>query len=215
MKKTRNKYIDLYITLEDLFNGAVKSISFKKSIICEYCTVATSTTCPLCAGEGVNMKFKNMDGDSFKIDHNFILCHECEGSGKKYNLQCHFCDNLGIVFQTRTIIVNIMRGMNPQELIVFSAEANQQSKMIPGDVIVRLVVKPHPYFEISSASTSDLIYKHYESGSTVEIPTLDNHILTIDLSRHSKILGKPIMLGDYGLWNRSGTGRGSLSLIFM
>lgn len=205
---TKNKLVDLFVTLEELYQGTTKTISFKKCLPCDYCfsidreLETTYAPCTKCCGQGVNLDVAALKPSTAP---SLILCSECEGSGEKNTLPCGSCQDLGVVFVTQEIVVKIPRGTYPGELITFLEEANQQYKMTPGDVVVTILVKPHPYFA-PSLNSPDLFYKHYVDDPLVSaphIPTLCGHTIPVSDAKES--------LGNYGLWCKDGVSRGTLT----
>ena len=194
---TKNKLIDLQVTIEELYHGTTKTIAFQKCLPCAYCCLVKSSECARCCGHGVNLDLSSLKETSL------ILCPDCEGCGVIKETICKNCDDLGVVFSRREISVKVPRGTYPEELITFPGEACQQPGMAPGDVIVRIVVSPHPYFE-AVANSPNLFYKNYqEYTKTDEVTTLDGQII--------KVKGDD--LGPHGLWSKDGIFRGNLRLL--
>jgi DnaJ-class molecular chaperone len=145
---------------------------------------------------------------------------------------CNRCNDFGIISKDEKLTIKIIPGKHyPDDLIHFVCMNNEQPGMLTGDVIVKICVKLHPYFEVFSTSRcSDLVYKCYldevkDTGrdkKTVNLTTLCGHVLNINIdsigidsigidsiiSNESSSLTE--LIGEYGLWNKNGISRGKL-----
>ena len=65
-RKCKAKLVQLHISLEEAYNGATKSVSYDRRIICPKCKGTGSnnpnakTSCPGCNGKGVRIEIKRM-----------------------------------------------------------------------------------------------------------------------------------------------------------
>jgi DnaJ-class molecular chaperone len=229
---TSDKYIDLEITVEELYNGCEKVIHYKRYSSCpSLCFFGPP--CILCSGQGVNLDVPSILNRGSDETIPLILCKECRGTGTLFkksvqkkgdekkgdekkgdekkgdekrkgqgnNSNC--CDGSGTVILQEEIKVAILPGMYAGETIIFPKMSNVQVGMLTGNVVVKILVKPHPLF-ICLDKSPDVFYKHYNDIATKDITTLCGHVC--------RIIDKDI-LGHYGLWSKDGISRGKLIVL--
>ncbi|CAF1543990.1 unnamed protein product [Rotaria sp. Silwood1] len=195
----KNLVHQLAVSLEELYNGAVRKLALQKNVICDKCegrggkkgAVSKCTTCNgSCYVVRVNQIAPGM------IQQIRSHCPECEGQGEKINPKdkCKTCDGKKIVRERKIIEVHIDKGMEDGKKITFSGEGDQEAGLQPGDIIVVLDEKEHATFK---RDKTDLHMKMQitliESlcGFQKVIKTLDNRQLVI-----TSLPGEIIKPGD-------------------
>jgi DnaJ family protein A protein 2 len=178
-RKVKPTVEDLSVTLEELYTGKMRTLSFERQRNCETCDGKggkDAKKCTTCKGAGVIEKM-------VQIAPGFITsaraaCHACRGEGTIYEKddKCKTCDGEKVKRETKTIDIPIEQGAPNESAITFSAEGNEIPDAMAGDLIVRLITEPHDSFERKGA---DLYYQKkislYEAltGSAFYIEHLD------------------------------------------
>ena len=102
-KQVSKEYKDLFMTLEEMYNGKKIKINLIKYIDCKTCK---KTNCNNCNGTGrIKVNFA-LFGLQQKINQD---CFECEGFG--YTRECLDCEN-GFISKSVNYILKIKRGCN-------------------------------------------------------------------------------------------------------
>ncbi len=166
------------ITLEDVFSGKRLDIDVKKNVDCNTCKGSgcapgtRSETCPGCRGQGQVRITRNMGFSTFVTVQ---PCSKCGGEGKFIPKPCSDCRGTGKIKGTKHLSFDIPPGIDSGDYVIHG-----EGESIPhganGDLIVRVRVKPHPFFKRDGA---DIFYDAKISivdaalGTTIEVPTLE------------------------------------------
>eukprot|EP00479_Gromia_sphaerica_P008432 TRINITY_DN31_c1_g1_i2.p1 TRINITY_DN31_c1_g1~~TRINITY_DN31_c1_g1_i2.p1 ORF type:complete len:441 (-),score=138.51 TRINITY_DN31_c1_g1_i2:242-1522(-) len=141
----------LKVNLEDLYNGMQKKLRLTKNVLCGTCDGSgsksgQSTTCRSCRGTGVKIIVKQLGPGM--IQQMQTSCPECRGEGQAVPDEdlCNSCHGQKVVKEKKTLEVYIDKGMQHNQRIVFSGEADEAPNTTPGDVLVYLQLKEHPVF---------------------------------------------------------------------
>lgn len=175
------------VTLEDLYNGAVRKLALQKNIICDKCEgrggkKGSVEKCATCRGTGMESRIQQIAPAILQqFDE---ICRTCLGQGEIIAAKdrCKTCNGKKTVRDRKILEVNIEKGMRDGQKIVFSGEGDQEPGLQPGDIIIVLDEKEHPVFKRTG---NDLIMRMplqlVESlcGFQKLIKTLDNRDLVI------------------------------------
>jgi molecular chaperone DnaJ len=167
----------------DAVRGAVKKLSITRLDTCETChgtgAVGTPQTCTVCGGTGT---IRQAAG---KMKFN-VPCTRCGGTGKLRTV-CKTCGGEGRVRRSETIDVRIPAGVSNGARVRVPGKGNAGTMGAPpGDLYLRVVVRPHEFFERRG---DDLYIKipvtvsEATLGAKIEVPTID---------------GRSIVRGDSG-----------------
>lgn len=148
------------VTLEELYNGAVRKLALQKSIICDKCNGRGSKKsgpiekCGTCRGSGVETHVQRL-GPGF-IQQFEKVCSQCNGQGEVIaeKDKCKQCHGKKTVRDRKIIEVHIEKGMQDQQKIVFNGEGDQEPDLEPGDLKIILDCKEHATFK---RNVSDLV----------------------------------------------------------
>jgi len=148
-KKGQNVNFPLKISLKEFYTGTVRHIRLKKNIICPVCKGKGGygvTDCDSCDGKGVKVTIRQLGPGM--IQQMQSSCNDCDGKGEiiPRGSRCGRCKGAKTVATTKTLDVNINRGMADGEKIIFHAEGEQKPDIIPGNVVVVLQEEKHPDF---------------------------------------------------------------------
>jgi molecular chaperone DnaJ len=188
----------------DAVRGAVKKLSITRMDACETChgtgAVGSPQTCPTCHGTG------SIQQAAGKMRFN-VPCTRCGGTGK-LRTPCRTCGGEGRVRRTESIDVRIPAGVANGGRVRVPGKGNAGTMGAPpGDLYLRVVVRPHPFFERRG---NDLYAKvpvtvaEATLGAKIEVPTMDGRALVrIPPGTNS---GKTLRLKEKGVPNaRNGT----------
>jgi len=161
----------------DAVRGAVKKLSITRLDTCETChgtgAVGSPQTCPTCYGKGT------IQQQAGKMKFN-VPCTRCGGTGK-LRTACKTCGGEGRVRRAETIEVRIPAGVANGGRVRVPGKGNSGTMGAPaGDLYLRVVVKPHEFFERRG---NDLYTKipvtvsEATLGAKIEVPTIDGRSL--------------------------------------
>jgi molecular chaperone DnaJ len=161
----------------DAVRGAVKKLSITRLDTCETChgtgAVGSPQTCPTCHGTGT------IQQTAGKMKFN-VPCTRCGGTGQLRTV-CKTCGGEGRVRRTETIDVRIPAGVANGGRVRVPGKGNSGTMGAPaGDLYLRVVVKPHEFFERRG---DDLYTKipvtvsEATLGAKIEVPTMDGRSL--------------------------------------
>jgi molecular chaperone DnaJ len=161
----------------DAVRGAVKKLSITRLDTCETChgtgAVGSPQTCPTCHGAGT------IQQQAGKMKFN-VPCTRCGGTGKLRTV-CKTCGGEGRVRRTETIDVRIPAGVANGARVRVPGKGNSGTMGAPpGDLYLRVIIKPHEFFERRG---NDLYTKipvtvsEATLGAKIEVPTIDGRSL--------------------------------------
>jgi molecular chaperone DnaJ len=161
----------------DAVRGAVKKLSITRLDTCETChgtgAVGSPQTCPTCHGTGT------IQQTAGKMKFN-VPCTRCGGTGQLRTV-CKTCGGEGRVRRTESIDVRIPAGVANGGRVRVPGKGNSGTMGAPaGDLYLRVVVKPHEFFERRG---DDLYTKipvtvsEATLGAKIEVPTIDGRAL--------------------------------------
>jgi len=152
-KKSEDVIKPLPVTLEELYNSKSSKMAINKKIICLKCDGkgvkkgAASKKCDSCKGQGIKMVVRQIGPGM--IQQMQTVCPSCKGEGEviKDDDRCSECGGEKVVKERKIIEVIVEKGMQNNQKIVFSGEADEAPGVLPGDVIFVLQEKEHPIFK--------------------------------------------------------------------
>lgn len=161
----------------DAVRGAVKKLTITRLDACDTChgtgAIGSAQTCPTCHGSGTIQQAAG------KMKFN-VPCTRCGGTGK-IRKACPTCGGEGRLRKTETIDVRIPAGLANGARVRVPGKGNAGTMGAPpGDLYLRVDVKPHSYFE----RRGDDLYTEVPVtvseatlGAKVEVPTIDGRAL--------------------------------------
>jgi molecular chaperone DnaJ len=190
----------------DAVRGAVKKLTITRLDTCDTChgtgAVGSAETCPTCHGSGTIQQAAG------KMKFN-VPCTRCGGTGKIRKV-CPTCSGEGRLRRTETIDVRIPAGVASGSRVRVPGKGNAGTMGAPpGDLYLRVDVKPHAFFERRG---DDLYTKvpvtvtEATLGAKVEVPTIDGRSLVrIPPATNS---GKTLRLKEKGVPSARNGSRG-------
>ncbi len=137
---------NLDITLEDAFRGKSVEIRVPGVVSCDSChgsgaeEGSKKITCSACGGRGKT----RMSQGFFTVER---TCGQCQGRGEVIEKPCRSCNGQGRVRKTRTLSVDIPRGVDDGTRIRLTGEgeAGVQGGSA-GDLYIFISLAPHRFF---------------------------------------------------------------------
>ena len=186
-RRGENVRATVNISFEEAAFGCKKQVTIGKVETCPDCKgtgCAPGTTpevCPDCKGTGqvtVNQR------TPFGVMQSSSPCSKCRGSGKIIHQPCKTCRGLGSIRRQHKVDVNVPAGIDDGQTISKPGGGNAGVNGGPaGDLLVTVIVHPHPRFERDGTSVlleQEISYAQATLGAEVEVPTLDGKVkLTI------------------------------------
>jgi molecular chaperone DnaJ len=181
MEAEQEPGVDLEYQIEidfwDAVRGAVKKISITRMDTCETChgtgAVGSPQTCPVCHGKGT------VEQQAGKMRFNGP-CSRCGGTGKIRTV-CKTCGGEGRIRRTESIDVRIPVGVASGSRVRVPGKGNAGTMGAPaGDLYLRVVVKPHPFFERQGNDLHTKVpvtVSEATLGAKIEVPTIDGRSL--------------------------------------
>jgi molecular chaperone DnaJ len=174
-QKARNIGIKIHLTLEEVFNGTQKEISFPKHKVCGSCQGnggTDPTTCNQCNGSGMH-----------QINHGgqilMTTCNNCQGSGKIYSKKCGECGMSGYVREEKKLKVTIPKGVHDGNNLILRGIGNEMRGGITGDVVCIIHVLEHKDYHREGLN----LFRDIEVpvidmmlGKEIEFDTLDGQV---------------------------------------
>jgi molecular chaperone DnaJ len=168
---------EIEIDFWDAVRGAVKKLSITRMDSCEAChgtgAIGSPQTCPMCHGSGT------IQQPAGKMRFN-VPCTRCGGTGK-LRTPCKTCGGEGRVRHPETIDVRIPAGVANGGRVRVPGKGNAGTMGAPaGDLYLRVVVKPHPFFERQGNDLHTKVpvtVSEATLGAKIEVPTIDGRSL--------------------------------------
>lgn len=172
--------IKLKLTLEEIAAGATKQLKIKKQVKCESCKGSgvkrgsRPATCPTCHGTG---EVRQISQSIFGRVVNVSTCSHCRGTGTIISDPCETCRGEGRVHGDDTVEVSIPAGALEGNYLKIRGKGNVGANGgPPGDLIVVVEEKSHPFFERDGNDVIfdlDISFPQAVLGAEIEIPTLE------------------------------------------
>ncbi|CAL5393673.1 unnamed protein product [Camellia sinensis] len=131
------------VSLEDLYNGTAKKLSFSHNVIKGS---KSSMKCAGCQGSGMKVSIRYLGLTMIQqMQH---PCNECKGTGETINDKdpCPQCKGDKVVKEKKVLEV-VEKGMQNGQRIIFPEEADAVPDMITGDIVFVLQQEVHPKFK--------------------------------------------------------------------
>ena len=203
----------LNIRFEEAAFGCKKEVTVGRVEQCPDCKgtgCAPGTTpeiCPDCKGTG-NVTVSQRT--PFGVMQSSSPCSKCRGTGKIIHQPCKTCRGMGNIRRQHKIEINVPAGIDDGQTISKPGAGNAGANGGPaGDLLVTVMVKPHPRFERDGTSVlleQEISYAQAVLGAEVEVPTLDGKVkLTIPEGTQP---GAVFRLRGKGIPYLRGSGRG-------
>ena len=173
----QNIRINLPLTLEEIYQGAEKTIKYKVLETCPDCNGTCMgknsklEKCPHCGGSGSMFQQNGM----MQI---ITTCPHCGGQGQKIINPCVKCSGQGVVQASKTTTIQIPKGVEEGSVLTVQGGGNAPIGFngIPGDLLVVTIESEHDkfmrrgndlYFALQVPVVDAIL------GSEIEVETID------------------------------------------
>jgi molecular chaperone DnaJ len=191
-RKTYEKGSDLeiqeVITLEEAFRGVTKTIRLRTFVQCEKCKGKGAEAgsgfekCKTCDGQGeVREQRRTFFGTFSQVK----TCEKCHGTGEIPKKACSSCKGSGRVESEREVKIEVLPGIDDGQLIKIKGMGETGERgSAPGDLYVRVRVKPHSVFQRHGADlvvAKELKLTDALLGKKLEIPTISGTQISVEI----------------------------------
>ena len=177
----RDIIYDMELTLEDVLRGRKEEVEVPRLDRCKECGgsgAAPGTKlrkCTVCDGQGQTRRVYSQN--RFSTIVTMEPCRTCQGQGQIIDKPCSNCKGTGRSKQVKKIKLEIPPGVEDGMAFQLRGEGEMSQAGIPGDLIVRLHIKPHPEFERLEGGhllyNLDVNFTDLTLGTDLRVPTLE------------------------------------------
>ncbi|MGE5491396.1 MAG: DnaJ C-terminal domain-containing protein [Actinomycetota bacterium] len=164
--------MDLEISLEEAAFGCRKVVRLRRSAPCATCdgtglaALASSRLCQACHGSG-RIRHRH---------HGLERCPHCDGRGFLRQGNCPDCQGSGKEFEEVGLEVTVPPGMLSRDELRLAGRGEEGSgEILPGDLYLRIAIRPHELFELVGRDLScamPVSVLKLLAGGTVRAPSL-------------------------------------------
>jgi len=195
--------ITLPLTLEEMANGVIKKIKYKRFVLCDSCNGSGRTAntkervCRTCGGSGM----------VFSQNHFMMVqqtCPTCGGQGRYLENPCTRCGGHGIAEKTNEEAeIKVEKGVLGGMSFVLEGMGNYppHGEGIPGDLIILVRQIEHDTFEcINSDLYCEIGISVVDAilGAKINVSTLDGKVLSATIPQGTKE-GDKLRFRGYGM----------------
>lgn len=176
IKKNNNIEILIELSLEDIYNGILKSFSYNRNENCNKCINNSIKTCEMCNGSGYIIQIQNFGIFMQKIQN---ICYNCLGKGKvlSKNESCIICHGKNFISMKKNRQIKIQKGISTDYKMIIKNEGHQDIERGNGDLIISFKELSHKSFIRDknnlllkkNVNIYDVLYKN-----NISITLLDN-----------------------------------------
>lgn len=180
-QKGRDILYDVDLSLEDVLKGKRDEIELPKMDRCTNCngTGATPGTkprkCNVCNGQGQTRRVYSQN--RFSTFVSLEPCRTCHGEGEIIERPCETCHGSGNIRTTKKMQLEIPRGVEDGMTLQLPGEGEPTDNGIPGDLLIRTHIKPHPEFQRLEDGhlliNQNLSFTDLTLGTEIRVPTLE------------------------------------------
>lgn len=170
---------DVTVSFEESMRGTTVPVRIQGPAPCQTCggsgaaPGSSPVVCPQCRGTGVIAVNQGL----FQIEQ---TCPRCHGSGRAVDRVCPTCKGSGSQRRTRTFQVRIPPGVKDGARIRLRGHGEPGPPGAePGDLYVRVHVRPHPFFRRRGDDLEvevPITYTEAALGAEIQVPTLDGPV---------------------------------------
>lgn len=169
------------LTLEDVLKGRKEDVDVPRMGRCDTCngTGAAPGTkarkCTVCDGQGQTRRVYSQNRFSTFVTTE--PCRTCQGRGQVIERPCNHCKGSGRARQVKKIKLEIPPGVEEGMAFQLRGEGEVSDSGIPGDLVVRLHVKPDSKFERLEDGNLlynlDVKFTDLALGTEIKVPTIE------------------------------------------
>ncbi len=192
---------DLEMTLEEAFTGKAATLEVEVAAKCEPCDGSgakpgtSARTCATCGGQGRVAMRQGL----FSVER---TCPACQGVGQVIADPCDSCRGAGRVEKSKTLSVNVPRGVDDGTRIRVAGEGEAGSRGGPtGDLYIFVHLKPHAVFKRDGTTlfaVAPISITTAALGGEIEVPGLDKDVSVVRVP-HGTQTGKQFRVRGRGM----------------
>lgn len=153
-RKAKPKLIEINITLEEAFNGCMKTINHKRQRTCEKCEGKGGKDvkqCPKCKGRKIVERLVQLGPGMYSQSQE--PCSECRATGEIIDekTRCTECKGKKTIEKDKVLEVSIEPGCPHEHDYIFTGESDEYPGIMAGDIYVRTNITKHKLFERKGA----------------------------------------------------------------
>jgi molecular chaperone DnaJ len=192
-RRGRDISIDIEITFKESVFGAKRAVLLTKVGKCTTCEGVGAKpgtdveTCKACNGAGRIHETRQTVMGNISIPH---ACTACEGTGKVPKEKCGTCSGRGVLRREEELKLEIPAGIDNGEMMRLSRQGEAVKNGTPGDLYVKIHVKPHAVFRKEGMNlVMNLPVKLTDAllGTTVSVTMLDEKVLEVKVPAMTKV----------------------------
>jgi len=188
-KKTKDIVHELRVPLNVLYEGGKRDVNVNKNVICTSCggngsNSKKSYVCSTCNGNGFRVYIRQFGPGM--ITKQQAPCDNCSGTGESIPARdvCKTCSGRKVVNTTKTIHVDIEKGLTDGKKITLRGEASEAPGCIQGDIVIIIREEPHSIFKrdgvhLLMEKTVPLV--NALTGFKFLVTHLDNREIVVDI----------------------------------
>jgi molecular chaperone DnaJ len=210
--------VEVSLTLDDVANGVSREIEADLTVACSNChgngaePGTPIETCPKCGGTGqLRALSRSVFGQLVRMQ----VCDRCSGEGKVAQTPCGVCRGSGREVETRTVTVDIPRGIEDGQQVRVAGRGHAGGRGgPPGDLYLLDHVDPDPPVERHGddlVARLDVRFTDAALGTTLTVPTLAGEE-EVELKPGTQP-GTVLRLRGRGLPELRGRGHGDLHVV--
>uniref|UniRef100_A0A6C0DZU7 J domain-containing protein n=1 Tax=viral metagenome TaxID=1070528 RepID=A0A6C0DZU7_9ZZZZ len=174
-QKKPDSHYNVYITLDDVFNGLQKKLKLTREKPCSHCI----RHCGACDGNGITVQIIQIGMMQQRIERH---CHQCGTKGiLNVNPNCNSCNRKGTITDCDIVTIDIPIGVNNGKTYVFNGWGPQafRKNELSGNFVAIINVKDHKDFkrvQNDLSYTATLTLKESLVGKLIAIPYFGENI---------------------------------------
>ncbi|HEY0979777.1 MAG TPA: J domain-containing protein [Candidatus Paceibacterota bacterium] len=187
VKRGRDISIDIEIPFKESILGGTRSVLITKVSTCDTCEGSGAKpgsamdTCKACNGQGKLHETRNSPLGAFT---SVRTCAVCDGTGSVPKEKCATCAGHGVLRKEEELKIQIPKGIDGGEMIRMPGKGEAIKGGHPGDLYVKVHVKPHTVFRKEGMNlVMQMPMKLTDAllGTTVSITTVDDKKLEVKI----------------------------------
>jgi molecular chaperone DnaJ len=216
LKRGKDIEVEVEIPLELTLQDFEKKIKIYKFIKCPRCQGTGAepgskiVECFSCRGTGYVQEIRKT---FFGTITRSTICPECGGEGYRPEKPCNVCNGEGRIKGEEELTIKIPAGVDTGQVLKFEGKGDAGRKGgKSGDLLVRIIVRPHPIFERKGDdlyTQVSISFSQATLGDEIEIETLEGKKILLKVPAGTES-GKILRISGKGIPHFGGTGRGNL-----
>ncbi|WP_342252241.1 DnaJ C-terminal domain-containing protein [Spiroplasma endosymbiont of Amphibalanus improvisus] len=198
-------YMEYNMNIKEMMFGKTVPLHLKVDVNCKECSGEGAlsediTNCTSCNGLGyVIIHRKTL----FMTTQQKQRCNSCKGRGKIILKKCSGCHGKARKKENKELYVKIQQSLNPGSQVMVKNEGNDgYNGGQKGSIIITINLIKDPHFSRSGDDllvTVDISYLDAILGGVIDVPTLDDEIISVKVKPGTQI-GNKLNVPDYGFF---------------